>query len=80
MNLDEKHPDNHFCPITLEVMVDSVVAADGHSYGHAAPRSSLGSPQRRVAHDQLAPREQDTVPKLALCNAILCLAARMTPG
>jgi hypothetical protein len=29
---DDKRPHEHFCPITMEVMRDPVVASDGHSY------------------------------------------------
>lgn len=32
---DEGRPNEHFCPITLSVMVDPVVAADGQSYERA---------------------------------------------
>src|SRR3990167_2409765 len=33
---DDERPPEHFCPITLEVMEDPVVAADGHSYERTA--------------------------------------------
>ena len=33
---DERRPDEHRCPITISVMTDPVVAADGHSYERAA--------------------------------------------
>ncbi|AIK96236.1 U-box domain-containing protein [Candidatus Odyssella acanthamoebae] len=33
---DDRRPNEHFCPITLQVMRDPVVAADGHSYERAA--------------------------------------------
>lgn len=29
---DERRPNEHFCPLTLQVMSDPVVAPDGHSY------------------------------------------------
>ena len=32
---DDTRPNEHFCPITIEVMRDPVVAADGHSYERA---------------------------------------------
>lgn len=34
--VDDGRPNEHFCPITLSVMVDPVVAADGQSYERAA--------------------------------------------
>lgn len=34
--LDQGRPAEHSCPITLQVMVDPVVAADGHSYERQA--------------------------------------------
>ncbi|MEY3177808.1 MAG: hypothetical protein RJB42_49 [Bacteroidota bacterium] len=34
--MDEERPDEHLCPITLTVMQDPVVAADGHSYERKA--------------------------------------------
>src|SRR3989338_8774496 len=33
---DDKRPNEHLCPITMSVMKDPVVAADGHSYERAA--------------------------------------------
>ena len=33
---DDKRPNEHLCPITMSVMRDPVVAADGHSYERAA--------------------------------------------
>jgi hypothetical protein len=33
---DDRRPNEHFCPITLQVMKDPVVAADGHSYERSA--------------------------------------------
>lgn len=33
---EEERPNEHLCPITMEVMTDPVVAADGHSYGRLA--------------------------------------------
>lgn len=33
---DDRRPDEHKCPITIDVMTDPVVAADGHSYERAA--------------------------------------------
>ena len=29
---DDERPNEHLCPIILSVMVDPVLAADGHSY------------------------------------------------
>jgi GTP-binding protein EngB required for normal cell division len=44
---DDRRPNEHFCPITLQVMKDPVVAADGHSYERSAIseyfQSSMGS-------------------------------------
>lgn len=34
--LDDRRPPEHFCPITMEVMKDPVVASDGHSYERMA--------------------------------------------
>lgn len=34
--IDEDRPKEHLCPITLQVMADPVVAADGHSYERSA--------------------------------------------
>ncbi|OFW84142.1 MAG: hypothetical protein A3G78_07820 [Alphaproteobacteria bacterium RIFCSPLOWO2_12_FULL_42_29] len=36
MKDDDERPNEHLCPITLEVMEDPVVAADGHSYERTA--------------------------------------------
>ncbi|EOD25208.1 hypothetical protein EMIHUDRAFT_206382, partial [Emiliania huxleyi CCMP1516] len=33
---EEEPPDDFICPITTEVMVDPVMAADGHSYERSA--------------------------------------------
>ena len=35
-SFDDKRPNEHFCPITLQVMADPVIAADGHSYERKA--------------------------------------------
>ncbi|MEI8296175.1 MAG: U-box domain-containing protein, partial [Alphaproteobacteria bacterium] len=35
-SIDDMRPPEHFCPITLELMLDPVVAADGHSYERSA--------------------------------------------
>jgi hypothetical protein len=46
-SFDDRRPNEHFCPITLEVMRDPVVAADGHSYERSVIleyfQSSMGS-------------------------------------
>jgi len=36
MEDDDERPPEHFCPITMSVMEDPVVAADGHSYERTA--------------------------------------------
>ena len=35
-SIDDRRPPEHFCPITLELILDPVVAADGHSYEKSA--------------------------------------------
>lgn len=35
-NPHDKRPEEHFCSITLEVMIDPVIATDGHSYERKA--------------------------------------------
>lgn len=44
---DDRRPNEHFCPITLQVMKDPVVAADGYSYERMAIleyfKSGMGS-------------------------------------
>ncbi len=42
--MDENRPAEHKCPITLEVMREPVVAADGHSYEKAAIEEYFASP------------------------------------
>jgi len=43
--MDDRRPEEHKCPITLDVMRDPVVAADGHSYERAAITRYFQSPQ-----------------------------------
>ena len=33
---DSEPPDEYVCPITQDVMIDPVIAADGHTYERAA--------------------------------------------
>lgn len=43
--MEHGRPNEHLCPITLQVLKDPVVAADGHSYERAAIETYLRSGQ-----------------------------------
>ena len=40
---DEGLPEDFYCPITMEVMEDPVIAADGHTYDRLAIQQSFAS-------------------------------------
>ena len=63
------HPDEHVCPITLQVMKDPVVASDGHSYERRAIRRVLNTPNKRSPLTREVLREE-VVPNHALRRRI----------
>lgn len=59
---DDERPNEHLCPITLTVMVDPVLAVDGHSYERNAilehfQRNGAKSPKTNLPleHTSLIP-------------------------
>ena len=40
---DEEYPKDFCCPITMEIMKDPVIAADGHTYDRNAIQRSIDS-------------------------------------
>ena len=53
-------PDGYLCPISLEVMEDPVIAADGHSY---VDRGLVQPRQQHVAQDGRLPTSSDAEPQ-----------------
>ena len=68
---DDKRPPEHFCPITLEVMKDPVVAPDGHSYEREAIEQYLrGAPQAKSPLTGAILNHQNLVANQALKSMI----------
>jgi len=60
-----QHPADFLCPITLELMIDPVVASDGHSYERAAITQWL-------EHHDTSPKTNETLKcKLLIANLTL---------
>lgn len=58
-DFDDNRPSEHICPITMSIMIDPVVAADGHTYERSAieqwlvahqtsPKTNLQLPHRML--------------------------------
>lgn len=70
INLSSEIPNGFICPITIEIMDDPVIAADGHSYERMAIEGWF-----RTGHDKspmtgLALANQDLIPNVNLRKAI----------
>lgn len=71
MTLSKERLESFLCPITLEVMVDPVVAADGHSYERKAiSRWIRGRGRATSPVTNLPLRSRDLRPNYALKQAI----------
>lgn len=53
--IDDPRPNEHFCPITLQVMKDPVVASDGHSYERIAINRFLKTKSQPISPMTWAP-------------------------
>jgi hypothetical protein len=69
-----KMPDDCMCPLSLEVMVDPVMAADGHTYERSAIEPWLANHNTSPLTTQLL-ESKDLKTNIALRNTIAALKA-----
>jgi hypothetical protein len=68
--LSQNIPNGFECPITLEVMTDPVIAADGHSYERAGIEAYFRSGQNKSPITRAVFATQNLMPNIALKKAI----------